>query len=152
MLTLIHLLSLQLNPRWVTSSHWSTPLHDIICLFAILLTDATEPLWVCSLGQVPFGDSETVFGVGFHRQWRTPVLHGQWEGGGGHVHEHGPGTFPAGERRKCVAWVGRLQHHLRKLNLSFYRKAKNMSVSLKEVSWVSRWISDINTHTHICLM
>lgn len=27
------------------------------------------------------------------------MLHGQWEGGGGHVHEHGAGTFPAGQAR-----------------------------------------------------
>lgn len=72
----------------------------VMWALSFLLTDAPEPLWVCSLCEVPPGGSEAVFGVGLHCQRRAPVLHGQREGGGGHVHEHGAGTFPAGEGRE----------------------------------------------------
>lgn len=65
------------------------------CLF--LPTDAPESIRVCSLCEIPVGGTEAVFRVGLHRQRRTPVLHGQREGGGGHVHEYGVGPFPAGE-------------------------------------------------------
>ena len=62
-----------------------------------MLSDAAEPVGVLPVGQVPAGDPEAVPGVRLHRQWRTPVFHGQWTGGGGHVHEHGAGSLPAGQ-------------------------------------------------------
>lgn len=58
--------------------------------------DAPEPLRVRSVCQVSPGGTEAVFGVRLRCQRGAPVLHGKWEGGGGHVYEHGAGTFPAG--------------------------------------------------------
>lgn len=58
--------------------------------------DAPEPFRVCSLCEVSPGGTEAVFGVRLHCQRRALVFHGKWERGGGHVYEHGAGTFPAG--------------------------------------------------------
>lgn len=38
------------------------------------------------------------------------MLHGQWAGGGGHVHEHGAGPFPAGEGREVSYRQHKLQY------------------------------------------
>lgn len=64
------------------------------------LSDAAEPLRVRPLRQVPPGGAEELAGVGLGRQRGAPVLHGQRAGGGGHVHEHGAGALPAGQRAR----------------------------------------------------
>ena len=69
---------------------------------APLLTDAAEPVGVCAVGQVPAGGPEAVPGVGLGGQRGAPLLHGQRARGGGHVHEHGARSLPAGQRRCCT--------------------------------------------------
>ena len=86
--------------------------YGVIHVFSFLLTDAPEPLWICPLCEVPLGGSETVSRVRLHRQRRAPVLHGQWARGGGHVHEHGAGPFPAGEGREGSYREHSLQHEV----------------------------------------
>lgn len=61
------------------------------------ISDAPKPLGVCPLCEVPFGGTKAVSRVGLYCQWRAPVLHGKWKGGGGHVHEHGIGPFSTGK-------------------------------------------------------